>query len=212
MPVKVFLVEGREIVRLGIKAMLSHERNVKIVGDAGNETETLEKLKSVQPDVILLDVNIPVTVVLDFTLEIKRKYPKIRILIITMNDFESSLTRMLQGGIDGYVLKDTSKDELIFAIEKVNSEGSYMKPELILDVLAKYKLKSETTESVPELSDREKQVLELIAEGLTNIQMAKKLFTSVRTIETRRKKLLDKTGTVNTATLIRFAVLNGLIK
>lgn len=213
MPVKVFLVEGREIVRLGVKAMLDNGRNVILAGEASHIEEALQMLKSIQPDVILLDMTLPVAALLDFTKQIKIKYPAVRILMLTLHDYESSLTRLLQSGVDGYVLKDTSGDEMIFAIEKIYKEGSYLEPDTILDVLANYKSKSEVPVApVPNLSEREMQVLDLIAEGLTNIQMAKKLFTSVRTIETRRKKLLNKTGTINTATLVRFAVLNGLIK
>ncbi|PBQ30342.1 DNA-binding response regulator [Sphingobacteriaceae bacterium] len=212
MPVRVFLVEGREIVRQGIKAMLSGEQNIILTGEANNEVEAYEKLALLQTEVVLLDMNIPVEAIVAFTKKVKEKHPEIRILILTMHDYESSLTRILMGGADGYVLKDTSKDELVAAIEKVNTEGTYMNPGVIIDLVTKHKSQELQPANLPVLTERESQVLDLIALGLTNVQMAKKLFTSVRTIETRRKNLLQKTGSVNTATLIRYAVLNGLIK
>ncbi|MCD6066179.1 MAG: hypothetical protein K0S33_1005 [Bacteroidetes bacterium] len=213
MPVKIFLVEGREIVRQGIKSMLERERHLLLIGDAADDTEAYEKLESIQPDVILMDMNMPVKTVLEFTRRIKDKHPDTRILILLMHDYESSLVKLLEGGVDGYVPKNTSKEELIFAIKKVNGNGIYVQPETLSDLLIKYKFNPGLPDKPSiELSDREREVLDLIAIGLTNVEMAKKLFTSVRTIETRRKKLLDKTGTINTATLIRYAVLNGLIK
>jgi DNA-binding NarL/FixJ family response regulator len=213
MPVKIFLIEGREIVREGIRSMLDSANNLLLIGTAADDTEAYEKLATIRPDVILMDMNMPVKTVLEFTKGIKEKYPETRVLVLIMHEYESSLVKLLEGGVDGYVPKNTSKEELIAAIKKVNADGTYVQPDTISDILTKYKFSSGVPDKpAMDLSERERQVLDLIAVGLTNVEMAKKLFTSVRTIETRRKKLLDKTGTINTATLIRYAVLNGLIK
>ena len=212
MRVRMLLVTGRTIVKLGVESMLADQLRIVITGTAGTEAEALEKLAASRPDLVLLDIQLPGSTGSHFIQRIKKDYPAIKVLILTIQDSESTLLNLLEAGADGYLLKDISQDELIFAIEKLEKDGSYMRPEFITTLLDRYKERAEAT-SLPafNISEREMQVLKLISEGNTNINMAKKLFTSVRTIETRRKKLLDKTGTLNTATLIRFAVLNGLI-
>lgn len=212
MPVKVFLVEDHEIVRQGIKALLEGESDVVVTGEASNGIEMLKKLESVQPDVLLMDMNMPEMSGEECTTEVKKKHPGVKVLILSMHDHESYLVDMIYAGADGYILKNSSREELLFAIRKVANDGVYISSEFALNMLAK--LKRDTRKQASPaviLSDREMDVLVLIAEGHTNAEIADKLFTSVRTIETRRKNLLDKTGTTNTATLIRYAVLNGLV-
>jgi DNA-binding NarL/FixJ family response regulator len=214
--IKVLLVEDHDIVRQGIKALLADEPETLVIGEARHGAEALQKLKDLSPDVVLMDLNMPVMNGLECTRQAKKEYPEVKILILSMHDNENYLIDMLEAGADGYILKNTTKEELLFAIRKIASDGVYMGPEFTLNMLAKYKASKGFTDILKhtdiKLTDREMDVLQLIAQGLTNVEMAGRLFTSVRTIETRRKKLLDKTKTTNTATLIRFAVLNGLIK
>ncbi len=211
MPVKVFLVEDHEIVRQGIKALLDGEPDIIVTGEASNGIEMLKRLDSGLPDVVLMDMNMPEMSGVECTTEVKKKYPGVKVLILSMHDHESYLVDMIYAGADGYILKNSSREELLFAIRKVANEGVYISSEFALNMLAKHKRDTRRTLPPVVLSDREMDVLVLIAEGHTNTEIADKLFTSVRTIETRRKNLLDKTGTTNTATLIRYAVLNGLV-
>ena len=213
MSARVLLLEGRVIVRLGIKALLQNHHEIEIVAEASNESDAYRIAKEKKPDVIVMDLDSHEKTAILFIQKIKKFYPKIRILVFTLQDYESALIKFLEAGADGYVLKNTAHDELAFAIQKIKKEGSYMKPGLILNVLAKFKESSESEYRAKfNITPREMDVLNLIGDGFTNTQIAGKLFTSVRTIETRRKKLLDKTGTLNTATLMRFSVLNGLLK
>lgn len=216
MPVKIFLIEDHELVRQGIKALLEDEPDIIVAGEASNGEEALQKLKTENPDLLLMDMNMPVMNGVECTRKIKQLHPHLKVLVLSMHDHESYLLEMLSMGADGYILKNSSKEELIFAIKRIASGAMYIGPEFTLNMLARYALEKSTHPPVAspsiELSDREKDVLELIAEGLTNVEISNRLFTSVRTIETRRKKLLEKTGTNNTATLIKFAVQNGLIK
>jgi two-component system response regulator NreC len=211
MPVKVFLVEDHEIVRQGIKALLEGEPDIIVTGEAPNGIEMLKKLESGQPDVLLMDMNMPEMSGVECTTEVKKRYPGVKVLILSMHDHESYLVDMIYAGADGYILKNSSREELLFAIRKVANEGVYISSEFALNMLAKHKRDTRKASPPVMLSDREMDVLVLIAEGHTNTEIADKLFTSVRTIETRRKNLLDKTGTTNTATLIRYAVVNGLV-
>jgi DNA-binding NarL/FixJ family response regulator len=214
MQTKVLLVEDHEIVRQGIKALLQGNPQVVVTGEASNGEEALEKISASQPDLILMDMNMPVMNGLDCTKLVKKQFPSIKVLILSMHNHENYLIDMLDAGADGYILKNSSKDELLFAIKKIANNGVYIGSEFTLGMLAKFKAENKSN-MLPKinlaLSDREKDVLTLIADGLTNAEIAGKLFTSIRTIETRRKRLLEKTGTTNTATLIRFAVKNGLI-
>lgn len=213
MPVKVFLVEDHEIVRQGIRALLEGETDIIVTGEAPNGVEMLKKLESDQPDVLLMDMNMPEMGGVECTTQVKSKYPAVKVLILSMHDHESYLVDMIYAGADGYILKNSSREELLFAIRKVANDGVYISSEFTLNMLAKQNRRDLRKQSPPPvvLSEREMDVLLLIAEGHTNTEIANKLFTSVRTIETRRKNLLDKTGTNNTATLIRYAVMNGLV-
>jgi DNA-binding NarL/FixJ family response regulator len=161
-------------------------------------------------------MNMPVMNGLECTRKLKQEFPKKKVLVLSMHDHESYLIDMLDAGADGYILKNTTKDELLFAIRKVASDGIYMGAEFTISMLAKYKSTVGYLRTPPKadlkITEREMDVLERIAQGKTNAEIARELFTSVRTIETRRKNLLEKTGTSNTATLIRFAVLNSLVK
>lgn len=213
MPVKVFLVEDHEIVRHGIRALLEGEPDIIVTGEAPNGVEMLKKLENDQPDVLLMDMNMPEMGGVECTTQVKSKYPAVKVLILSMHDHESYLVDMIYAGADGYILKNSSREELLFAIRKVANDGVYISSEFTLNMLARQNRRDLRKQSSPPvvLSEREMDVLLLIAEGHTNTEIANKLFTSVRTIETRRKNLLDKTGTNNTATLIRYAVMNGLV-
>jgi DNA-binding NarL/FixJ family response regulator len=216
MDLKVLLVEDHDIVREGIRALLENDKEIEVCGEACNGAEAMTKVKTYNPDVILMDMNMPVMNGLECTRQIKSNYPDKKVLILSMHDHESYLIDLLDAGADGYILKNTSKAELLFAIRKVANDGIYMGPEFTLNMLAKYKAAagfiSVARKNNIKITEREMEVLSLVAEGKTNLQIAKELFTSVRTIETRRKNLLEKTGTTNTATLIRYAVQNGLVK
>lgn len=214
--ISVFLADDHDIVREGIRSLLENEPWIRIVGEARNGKDLLSKLSMPLPDVVLMDMNMPVMNGLECTRILKKEFPSVKILMLSMHDYETYLIDMLEAGADGYILKNSSKDELLFAIKRVADNNKYIGTEFTMNMLAKYKASEGFSDSRQkpnvELSDREMDVLQLIADGLTNIEIAQKLFTSVRTIETRRKKLLEKTGTTNTATLIRFAVNAGLIK
>jgi DNA-binding NarL/FixJ family response regulator len=212
---KILLVEDHEIVRKGIHALLTRNSDFAVVGEASDGSEAIKCLESVSPDLVLMDMNMPVMNGMECTKYIKKKFPGIKVLVLSMHDHENYLIEMLEAGADGYILKNSTNDELIFAIKKVLNRGKYIGSELALSLIEKIKLEKNKTwiqENTLDLSEREKKVLELIADGLTNAEIADKLFTSIRTIETRRKRLLEKTGTINTASLIRYAVRSRLIE
>ncbi len=215
MSLKIILVDDHILVRQGISSLLRGEPGLEIVGEARNGIEALDLCGRVRPDLVLMDIHMPVMNGMECTRVLRENFPDLKIIVLSMHNSSSYLLEMITAGASGYVLKNSSKEELMLAINKVAGGGVYISPELTLTVLEDFKDRHNATVDEPvsvPLSDGEKQILDLIAEGLTNTQMAKKLFISIRTVESRRKKLLDKTGTTNTATLIKFAVKNGLVK
>jgi two-component system response regulator NreC len=214
MVTRLLLVEDHDIVRQGVRSLIENESGIEIVAEAGNGQEALEICRRMKVDVVLMDINMPVMNGLECTRLLKKEFPEIKILVLSMHDFENYLIDTLQVGANGYILKNSCKSELAFAIRQVGSGRMYIGPEFTISILDKIKKGVNLLGyqgPVISLSEGESQVLELIGEGLTNIQMANRLFISVRTIESRRKKLLEKTGTTNTATLIKFSIKHGLI-
>lgn len=208
--IKIFLVEDHEIVRQGLKALL--ESQCTVIGEASSGVEAIEKLEQGLPDILLMDMNMPIMNGAECARVLKQKYPEVKILILSMHDDAGYLLDSLRAGADGYILKNSSTDELVLAIRKVAKGEKFISTELIVNILDNFKHQPEKKTEIPlDITGREMDVLKLIGEGFTNSEIADKLFTSVRTIETRRKNLLEKTKTTNTATLIKFAVKNGLL-
>lgn len=215
MPLKIFFVGEQDLIGEGIKAHITNSIPRASVHECDAEN-LFSELNNSTPHIIILDIDVKNLDGLSYARKIKKNFPGIRLLILSVNLNESNLMSYLDAGVEGYILKNSPKEELIFAIEKIRGGGIYIGPEFTLNLLTKNRLKHSSEQAIAKnhttLSEREMDVLELIAQGLTNAEMATKLFISIRTIETRRKKILEKTGTTNTATLIRYAVLSGLIK
>lgn len=212
--IRVFLVEDHNIVRNGIRTLLERQPDIEIVEEAQSVNETLEKLRSgIDADIILSDINMKELSGLDLINMIKPEFPDIRIVMLTMLDHENYIKQAIAAGASGYLLKNIDVEQMLFAIRHVSTGGKYICAEVVFEMLKK-QLHS-PVESAPgkvaDLSQREEEVLHLIAEGLTNQEIADKLFTSRRTVEGHRQNLLEKTGTKNTATLIRYAIRNGVI-
>lgn len=215
--IKVLLTEDHNVVRNGIKSLLEKEDDLQVTAEATNARRALDLLEEgITVDIILADLNMPEMNGIELTLEVKAKYPKIKVIILSMLDHENYILEAFKAGASAYILKNITTDELVFAIKHIcNNDERYICSELSLRMLDKLLHRTEmmlTTET-PEndLSKREMEVLVLLAQGFTNQEIADKLFTSKRTIEGHRQNLIDKTSTRNTADLIRYAIVNGLI-
>ncbi|QKG58140.1 response regulator transcription factor [Hymenobacter sp. BRD128] len=211
---RIFLVDDHTIVRDGLRALLTHEPNITIVGEASNGQELLDRLPTTPADVVLLDANMPVLDGLATTLRLRAEYPQVRVLILSMLAHERYIGQLFDAGASGYVLKSAEKDEILVAIQMVISGRQFLCSDLGLNMLRKVLAKDDEpdeTTKASRLSRRESEVLQLLAEGLTTNEIAEKLFTSKRTIETHRQNILEKTQTKNTAALIRLAVTQGLL-
>lgn len=213
--INVILAEDHNIVRNGIHSLLDKEPGLKVTGEAANGREVLDLLGSgVQADIILADMNMPEMTGVELIRDLRISYPAIKVIVLSMLDHEKYVYQAFVAGANGYLLKNVSADEMIFAIKHTGIGGRYLCSELSFTLLDRLIYAPEIAvngHSAAEFSKREIEVLQLIAEGFTNTEIADKLFTSKRTVEGHRQNLIDKTQARNTAALIRHAIVNGMI-
>lgn len=205
--IKVLITDDHPIAAEGIRSLLQHEKDIDCCGYAPTATACMEYLERNTTDIILMDINLPDMSGIDLCRDVKKKWPGVLVLGLSTYNQNSYISRMLESGASGYVLKNADRKELSEAIHKVFKGGTWLSDE------AEKILKDYTSglSKVPVLTRREKEVLGLIAEGFTNPEIAQKLFVSQETIDSHRKNLLAKLKMKNTATLIKFAVENKLI-
>jgi DNA-binding NarL/FixJ family response regulator len=214
--INIILAEDHNIVRNGLKSLLEKEIDFNMVGEASNGNEVLELLASgVHADVILTDMNMPGMGGVELTTQIKALYPHTKCIILSALDHEKYVIKAFHSSADGYLLKNVSADELIFAIRHVYSNQQYICSELTTKFLNRILTMPEpvNTDTIHDIdfTNRETEILGLIADGYTNQEIADKIYTSKRTVEGHRQSLIDKTGARNTAALVKFAIVNGII-
>ncbi|MBZ5857701.1 response regulator [Flavihumibacter profundi] len=206
--IRVFIVDDHPVVIEGLHSLLQNEKGIEWAGHAMNASSCLGFFINNTADVLLMDINMPEMDGIELCSVIKNKYPGIFILGLSTFNQGIYIKKMMENGASGYILKNSSRDELLKAIQTVNNGGIYFSGEAG-DALKEYQKSSGP--QLPELSRREKEILGLIAEGYTNPQIAEKLFLSSFTVDSHRKNLLAKLDVKNTATLIRLAVERKLI-
>jgi DNA-binding NarL/FixJ family response regulator len=214
--IKILLAEDHNIVRNGLKSILEKEDYIEVTGEAVNGADALTLLASgSKPDVLIADMNMPVMGGIELTEKLKKIYPDLKVMILSALDHEKYVIKAFHSGVNGYLLKSADADELLFAIRHVYNNNQYICSELTNRFLERLLAipDSASPENINNIdfSSRELEILGLIAEGFTNQEIADKLFTSRRTVEGHRQSLMDKTGSRNSAVLIRFAIINGVI-
>jgi len=214
--IKIILAEYHNIVRDGIRNLLEKEPNFEIVAEATNGADVIRMMREgTEADIILADMNMPVMGGMELAEKLKETASKAKFIMLTMIDHEKYVMKAFKSGIAGYLLKNISADELIFAINHIHIDGHYICSELAMRFmhrLAEMPATQSTEDmSKVEFTKRELEVLALTAEGYTNQQIADKLFTSKRTVEGHRQSMINKTGTRNTITLIKYALQHGII-
>ena len=204
MKIKVFITDDHYMVIEGIHSLLQHEKDIELVGHAMNAASCLAYLEKNLPDVILMDISMPDKNGIDLCKEVKEKYSSVFVVGLSTFNQQSFIQKMMDNGASGYVLKNATQDELVEAITTVVKGKTFLSHE------AAQSLRKKNT-GAPVITTREKEVLELIAEGLTNNEIAQKLFISVSTVDTHRKNLLAKFEAKNIASLIKIAMQFQLI-
>jgi len=213
MKIRVFIADDHALFRDGLKAILRDEGDVEIVGEARDGREAVEGALRLKPDVVLMDVEMPDLGGFEATRRITEANRGIRVLILTMYQEEEVIARCLDAGASGYVLKDASASQLIHAIETVNRGGKYLSPAALQQVMTHYVSGGERTETRYDmLSPREREVLKLLADGLTVKEIAALLDLSIKTVDVHKYNLMRKLDIHDRAGLIKYAIQKKLIR
>ncbi|TAE37186.1 MAG: DNA-binding response regulator [Runella slithyformis] len=213
--IKLVIADDHNLFRKGIAAMLNQIADFALIGEAANGQELLQLLEKIQPDIILMDLQMPIMDGVEATEQVQLRYPDIKIIVISMHEEDRFIIHLLEKGVNGYLLKDTEPKEVENSIRRVMADGFYYS-----DFVAKAMHRKVLTRIAPpapnfnskvQVSTRELEVLKLLCEGLSTLEISDLLCVSPRTVEGHRLRLLEKTGTKNTAGLVAYAFKNDLM-
>lgn len=213
--IRVLLVDDHTILRDGIKALLSLYDDIEVVGEAGDGREGIDRVHALRPDVVLMDMAMPGLGGLEATIEIRKANPDSKVLILTQHGNKEYIFPVLKAGASGYVLKKAAGTDLVTAIRAVNRGESFLDPTVAKMLLEGYVIKGSEHDEAQEydrLSDRERQVLKLVAEGHSNKEIADLLCLSIKTVMGHRANVMEKLEIHNRTELIRYAIRKGLIE
>ncbi|MFA4853536.1 MAG: response regulator transcription factor [Bacteroidales bacterium] len=210
--VEIMIVDDHEIFRKGLVMVINKLKDVKVIAEARNGEEFLNMLDKIKPELVLMDIQMPVMNGIDATKAALQKYPNLKIVALSMFGEEEYLQNMVDAGVKGFLLKNISKEDLYRAIQLISEGKNYYSEELLLFFTRKYIQPPKQQESADvNLTKRELEVLQLIAEGYTDAEIAEKLFISQRTVNGHRANLITKTGSRNTVNLLTYAIKNKLV-
>lgn len=215
MTIRLLLVDDHAVVRSGLRMLLASEADVEIVGEAGSGSEAVSAAGSARPNVILMDIGLPDMTGIEAARVIKSKFPNIFIVALTIHEDEEYFFKMLEAGASGYVPKRAAPDELLTAIRAASRGEVYLYPSLAKLLVKDYLSQEREQENKPlldGLTEREQEVLSLLAEGATNDEIAKSLVISPKTVERHRENIMHKLNLHSRAELVRYAIRKGIIK
>jgi DNA-binding NarL/FixJ family response regulator len=209
----ILLADDHRIVRQGLRALLEAEPDFSLVGETGDGLEAIQLAERLQPDVIVLDLMMPGISGLEATRQISDNCPQTQVVILSMHADEAYVLEALRNGASGYVLKDSSADDLVRAVREVEAGRRYLSPPLSERAIEAYTRKAQETslDSYEELTNREREVLHLVAEGHSSTEIAERLSISSRTVETHRANMMRKLDLHSQTDLIRYALKRGII-
>ena len=210
-PVRVLIVDDHAVVRSGIRLLLDREADIEPVGEAGTGREAVFQARALKPDVILMDVVMPDQTGLEVLPTLLHELPEVKVMLLSMQDDPRYVREAFEAGASGYVLKEAADADVVAAIREVAAGGHYVHPELGARLVAAESRERKRAEEDP-LSDREHEVLRLLALGHTNQEIAKQLYISVRTAETHRAHIMQKLRLSTRAELVRYALDQGLLQ
>jgi DNA-binding NarL/FixJ family response regulator len=211
-PYRIVLADDHVMFRQGIKNILEKSKDLEVIGEAGDGLKLLELLKKVKTDMVILDISMPNLRGLEATREIKMILPDVKVLILSMYRDKEYVCSAVSAGAEGYLLKEDADTELFAAIEQIRQEGRYISPLLfgeLTDELFQTHHKGQLTPQHEPLTTREREVLKLIAEGISNKEIADLLFISVRTVEHHRANIMRKLNIRKTTDLVKYAIRKG---
>lgn len=212
---RILLADDHELVRAGIRELVHKIEGAKVIGEASNGRQALEMVESLSPDLVLLDIGMKELNGLEVADRISRDFPAVKCLILSMHANEEYVLRALRVGAGGYMLKDSAITELQLAIESVRNGKTYLSPSISRTVIDTYLNRTAVkgkTKTLEDLSPRQREVLQLIAEGRSTKEIASDLNLGVKTVETHRAQLMERLDIYDVASLVRFAIRAGLIQ
>jgi len=210
--IKVLLVDDHQIIIDGLKSLLKNSEEIVVAGEANNGREALRIIDLLEIDVVMMDIDMPVLNGIDTLKEIRKQGLAVKVIILSMHNEAGMIKSLINIGANGYLLKSSSQDEVINAIRKVASGNSYFSAEVTLSLLNKTQNSlQDTSPQIELLTDRETEIVQLIAEGFSNKEIGNKLFISHRTVDTHRTNIMKKLNVSNIAGLISYAIKNGIV-
>ncbi|UCF89755.1 MAG: response regulator transcription factor [Desulfobacterales bacterium] len=212
MSVRILLVDDHKIMRDGLRGLLEEQSGMEVVAEAENGRKALRLAHELKPDVVIMDIGMPEMNGLDATRQIKADCPGIKVIALSMHSQRQFVVGMIKAGVAGYLLKDCAFEELTRAIRTVVDNQIYLSPQIAGTVIEDYtqRLSAECLSDSPVLTPREREVLQLVAEGRMTRQIANCLHVSVKTVETHRRNIMEKLNVYSTAELTKFAIREGL--
>jgi DNA-binding NarL/FixJ family response regulator len=215
--IRVFLVDDHEVVRKGMNFLLEDEESLEIVGEASGGKMAIQTIHEFKPHLVLLDINMPEMNGIETAIILKKDWPGIKILIFSMHNDPDYIFKSIESGVDGYILKNADKDEIVKAIKTVHSGEKYFPPEVSAILVSALQGKGTTLKkserskdrTIDKLSKKEQEILRFISNGMSSKEIAEKLLLSIRTVSNHRANMLKKTGLNNTAELIRIVTNEG---
>lgn len=214
---RLYLAEDHAIVREGTKLILSMVPDLEVIGGAGDGREALQEIEQLKPDLAILDISMPGMTGIEVTHSLRRYHPEIKIIILSRHDNHEYLDQLMKEGIHGYVLKDDAGDDLVRAIQAVRKGETYLSPRIATRLVSglRNQGKGETVPGTGQftlLSNREREVLKLIAEGMTNEEIGKKLWISGKTVKVHRQNIMKKLDIHRVADLVKYAIKSGIVE
>jgi two-component system, NarL family, response regulator NreC len=209
--IRAIVVDDHAVVRSGIRLLLDREDDIEVVGEAGSAKDAIFEVRAQKPDVLLLDVVMPGESGIEVLPKLLKESSETKVLVLSMQDDPSYVREAFAAGASGYVLKEAADEEVVAAVRKIASGGSYVHPALGARMVAAEAAERAAAEADP-LSEREREVLRLLALGHTNQEISKLLFISVRTAETHRAHIMQKLRISTRAELVRYALAHGLLE
>src|SRR5882762_1192429 len=212
--IKVLIADDHKIIRVGLRGLIELSKDIEVAAEAENGTEVIDLVKKVKVDVVLMDIDMGHTSGIETTHQLKKEHPEIKVLGLTMHEEQEYIVEMLEAGASGYLLKNIGMDELLTAIRTAAKGDSYFSHQVSTTLLQAITQKKnfpafKGNHNGP-LTEREIEVLQLIAREFSNGEIAEKLFISIRTVDTHRRNLLEKLQVKNTAGLVKYAMEKGL--
>jgi two-component system response regulator NreC len=209
--IRVLIADDHRILREGLKGLLETDPEIQVVGEASNGEQAIDMVKEMNPEVVLMDIGMPGMNGLEATKNIKQFFPEIKVLILTQHDSQEYFFKVLEDGASGYILKDTASTELLLAIKTVYQGKSYLSPAMTQTLIQEYFQVESRSRDKNLLTSREQEIFDLLKEGASTREISKKLFISVKTVQTHLAHVMEKLGLDNRSELIKYAIKKGII-